>query len=58
MVKSIRQYKPLLVLREKGKFGTLPGADEFVAGTGQESHAGITEVTIELRGFLVKPGTV
>jgi len=58
MVKAIRQYKPLLVLREKGKFGTLPGADDYVSWIVQDSHSGITEVTIELRGFTVEPGSV
>jgi hypothetical protein len=58
MVKAIRQYKPLLVLREKGKFGTLPGADDHISWAVRDSHAGIDEVTIELRGFLVEPGSV
>jgi hypothetical protein len=58
MVKSIRQYKPLLVLREKGTFGTLPGADDHISWTVRDSHAGIDEITVELRGFLVEPGSV
>ena len=58
MVKAMRQYKPLLVLREKGKFGTLPGADDYAVWTVQDTHAGINEVTIELRGFTVEPGSV
>jgi hypothetical protein len=58
MVKAMRQYKPLLVLRESGKFGSLPGADDYVSWTVQDSHAGIDELTIELRGFTVEPGSV
>ena len=58
MVKSMRQYKPLLVLREKGKFGTLPGADDYVRWQVQASHTGISEITIQLRGFVVEPGSV
>jgi hypothetical protein len=58
MVKMIRQYKPLLVLREKGKFGTLPGNDDYVRWKVQDSHTQVTEVTIQLRGFVVEPDTV
>jgi hypothetical protein len=58
MVKSMRQYKPLLVLREKGKFGTLPGADDYVRWKIQDSMSQITEITILLRGFTVEPGSV
>lgn len=58
MAKGIRQYKPLLVLREKGKFGTLPGADDRISWTVRDDYTGVNEVTIELRGFLVEPGSV
>jgi hypothetical protein len=58
MAKAMRQYKPLLVLREKGKFGTLPGSDDYALWTVQDSHSGIDEITIELRGFTVEPGSV
>jgi hypothetical protein len=58
MTQGFRQYKPLLVLRSKDSFGTLPGSDDFVSWTVQDSHAGIEEVSIELRGFLVPPGSV
>lgn len=58
MTKTIRQYKPLLVLREEGTFGTLPGSDDHISWTVQDSHAGVDEVTVELRGFLVEPGSV
>ncbi len=58
MTKADRQYKPLLVLREKGTYGTLPGSDDYVSWKVQDSHAGIDEVSIELRGFIVEPGSV
>lgn len=58
MVKTIRQYKPLLVLRKRGKFGTLPGADDFVRWKIQDSMTQIIEITIQLRGFTVEPDTV
>jgi hypothetical protein len=58
MAKAIRQYKPLLVLREKGKFGTLPGADDYVRWKIQDSMNQVEEITIQLRGFTVEPGSV
>ena len=58
MVKCIRQYKPLLVLREKGQFGTLVGNDDYVRWKVQDSHSGVSELTIQLRGFTVEPGSV
>lgn len=58
MTKGIRQYKPLLVLRETGTYGTLPGSDDFISWKVQDSHSGIDEVTVELRGFKVNPGSV
>ena len=58
MVKTMRQYKPLLVLRERGSFGTLPGADDYVRWKIQDSMTQIAEITIQLRGFVVEPGSV
>jgi hypothetical protein len=58
MVKTIRQYKPLLVLREKGKFGTLPGSDDYVRWKIQDAMTQIDEISIQLRGFTVEPDTV
>ena len=58
MVKCMRQYKPLLVLRERGKFGTLVGSDDYVRWKIQDGMAQITEITIQLRGFTVEPGSV
>ena len=58
MVKCIRQYKPLLVLREEGKFGSLVGDDDYVRWKVQDSHTQVSEITIQLRGFTVEPGTV
>jgi hypothetical protein len=58
MVKAIRQYVPLLVIRSENTHGTLPESDDYVQWTVQDSHAGINEVTIELRGFVAEPGTI
>ena len=58
MALGFRQYKPLLVLRSQNTFGALPGSDDFVRWTVQDDHSGLTEIRIELRCFLVEPGTV
>jgi hypothetical protein len=56
LVKMIRQFTPLLILRAKNTFGTSTSQQDFISWTVQDSHAGIDEIRVEARGYLTEPG--
>ena len=56
MVRCIRDFFPLLVLRARDTFGTSASQQDYVKWTVQDSHAGIDEVRVQVRGFTTEPG--
>lgn len=58
LAKAIRQFIPALVIRKQGTFGVSASDDDYIRWRVQDSHAGVNEVRIEVRGFKVDPGVV
>ena len=56
MVKSIREYTPSIIIRAKDTFGTSASQQDYVSWLVQDSHSGIDEIRIQVRGFLAEPG--
>jgi hypothetical protein len=56
MVRCIREFQPLLILRAQDTFGTSASQQDYVTWTVQDSHSGIDEIRVQVRGFLTDPG--